>query len=55
VALLEECRRRGCKALQVGVGGGNAAALALYLELGLRAHGDGRVLLARPLEAKSRG
>lgn len=41
--LFHDCRARGCRAVQVEVGAGNAPALGLYAALGLRPHEDGRV------------
>lgn len=47
--LVAECRRRGCKSLQVEVGQSNAAALSLYERFGLHAATDGRVLASGPV------
>lgn len=47
--LLAECRRRGCKSLQVEVGQSNVAALTLYERFGLHAATDGRVLASGPV------
>ena len=43
-ALVAECRARGCRSLQVEVGGNNQPALALYAAFGLHPATDGRVL-----------
>ena len=47
--LVVECRRRGCKSLQVEVGHSNVAALSLYERFGLHATTDGRVLASGPV------
>jgi GNAT superfamily N-acetyltransferase len=51
-ALVDECRRRGCRALHVEVGSSNHAALALYGSYGLIPATDDRQTLhvAWPLE-----
>lgn len=48
-ALLEDCRLRECRSIQVEVGDDNTAAIALYRKFGLGPHGDGRLLLHGPL------
>jgi len=47
--LVAECRRRGCKSLQVEVGKSNVAALSLYERFGLHAATDDRVLASGPV------
>ena len=47
--LVAECRRRGCKSLQVEVGQSNVAALSLYQSFGLHAATDGRILASGPV------
>ncbi len=49
--LLEECKRRGCRSLQVEPGESNVAAVALYSRFGLKKGGDGRLLLSSELGA----
>ena len=49
-ALVGECRRRACTALQVEVGRDNVAALAAYAAFGLRIVDDGRVLAVAGLD-----
>lgn len=44
-ALIAECRRLGCRALEVEVGADNAGAQALYSRIGMRAMNDGREML----------
>lgn len=44
-ALMAECRRLGCRALEVEVGADNAGAQALYMRIGMRAINDGREML----------
>ena len=48
-ALVEECRRRGCKSIHVEVGDSNSAALRLYGRFGLMRYRDGRILLSGEL------
>jgi len=48
-AVVCECRTRGCRSLQVEVGGDNHPALALYAAFGLQPATDGRVLATGPL------
>lgn len=43
--LMEDCRRRECKSVQVEVGHDNAPAVALYRRFGLEPFTDGRILL----------
>lgn len=45
-ALFADCGVRGCRSVQVEVGGENAAALGVYAKFGLAPHQDGRLLLA---------
>lgn len=45
-ALVAECRRRGCRSIQVEVDPGNTAACSLYRRYGLAAGTDGRQLLS---------
>lgn len=47
--LFHDCRARGCKSVQVEVGGANAAARGVYAKFGLNPHQDGRLLLAGAL------
>ena len=44
-ALMEDCRRRACKSVQVEVGHDNTSAVALYQRFGLAPFTDGRILL----------
>ena len=52
-ALLAECRRLGCRAVEVEVGADNAAAQALYRRLGLRPMDDDREMLRMVFERQS--
>ncbi|WP_257385199.1 GNAT family N-acetyltransferase [Tahibacter caeni] len=45
-ALFAECGARGCKAVHVEVGAGNASALRLYSRFGLTVATDDRILLS---------
>jgi ribosomal protein S18 acetylase RimI-like enzyme len=49
VALLEHCRRRGCRAVHVEVSPDNAAANALYRSFGLAPRADERLQLTAVL------
>jgi ribosomal protein S18 acetylase RimI-like enzyme len=44
--LFRECRRRGCKSVQVEVAPGNVPALGLYTAFGLLPHEESRQLLS---------
>ncbi len=48
--VFQDCRARGCKAVQVEVGGANVAARAVYAKFGLKPLQDGRLLLAGSLQ-----
>ena len=50
-ALLSECRRRGCRAVEVEVAPDNGAAQALYRRYGLQPAGDSREHLRLVLSA----
>jgi len=47
--LLEDCRARGCRSVQVEVASANAAALGVYAKFGLVPLRDGRLLVAGTL------
>jgi ribosomal protein S18 acetylase RimI-like enzyme len=47
-ALMEDCRRRECKSVQVEVAHDHAPAVALYQKFGLGPFTDGRILLHGP-------
>ena len=52
-ALFAECRRRGCRSIQVEVGPDNRAAMALYRSYGLAPGTDGRQCLRVELPSGS--
>lgn len=53
-ALMEDCRRRECKSVQVEVGHDNTPAVALYQRFGLAPFTDGRILLHGPARSSER-
>ncbi len=52
-ALVAECRRRGCRAIEVEVAPGNVAALAAYRRIGMSPGGDERQHLRLLMKATS--